>query len=103
MDGSGTGTAGSSYDGGAQTYPGVPFSTNDFHKPICTIQNYGDPNEVTCHLSPDTCDQVRNCYLVGLNDLNGAADYVQEMIAGYLQVRPAGEGGQGSHKSGVDV
>jgi len=73
MDGSGSGTGGSQYDGGSQSYPGVPFSTNDFHKPICTISNYGDPTE------------VRNCYLVGLNDLDGAASYVQEQIAGYLE------------------
>ena len=29
---------------------------------------------------------MRNCYLVGLNDLAGGQDYVQEKIAGYLQV-----------------
>ena len=74
MDHAGTGTSGSSYDGGAQSYPGVPFSSSDFHQPICEIQNYGNPTE------------VRNCYLVSLNDLNGAASYVQEKIAGYLQV-----------------
>jgi hypothetical protein len=31
--------------------------------------------------------QVRNCYLVGLNDLAGAKDYVRTKIAAYLQVR----------------
>ena len=65
MDGQGSGTAGSSYNGGAQDYPGVPFSSQDFNQPICQIQNYGDPTE------------VRNCYLVGLNDLAGAKSYVQ--------------------------
>ena len=55
----------------------MPFSTADFHKPICQIENYGDPTE------------VRNCYLVGLNDLAGGASYVQEKIAGYLQVAAA--------------
>ena len=73
MDGKGTGTGGSSFDGGSQSYPGVPFSNLDFNQPICQIQNYGDPTE------------VRNCYLVGLNDLAGAKSYVQDMIAGYLQ------------------
>merc|ERR1712123_91200 len=73
LDGVGTGTAGSSYNGGSQDYPGVPFSNTDFHQPICYIENYGDPTE------------VRNCYLVGLNDLAGGASYVQEKIAGYLQ------------------
>ena len=73
MDGKGTGTGGSSFDGGSQSYPGVPFSNMDFNQPICQIQNYGDPTE------------VRNCYLVGLNDLAGAKSYVQDMIAGYIQ------------------
>ena len=73
QDGGGTGTGGSSYSGGGQDYPGVPFSSQDFHQPICYINNYGDPNE------------VRNCYLVGLNDLAGAKDYVRQKIAAYLQ------------------
>ena len=28
-------------------------------------------------------DEVRNCYLVSLNDLNGGKDYVRDKIAGY--------------------
>ena len=28
-------------------------------------------------------DQVRNCYLVSLNDLNGGKDYVRQKIADY--------------------
>ena len=36
------------------------------------MQNYGDP------------DQVRNCYLVGLNDLDGAQSYVQDVQAKYM-------------------
>ena len=41
---------------------------------ICSFisQNYGDP------------DQVRNCYLVGLNDLDGAQTYVQDVQAKYM-------------------
>ena len=39
MDGKGTGTGGSSFDGGSQSYPGVPFSNLDFNQPICQIQN----------------------------------------------------------------
>ena len=61
----GTGTGGSSFSGGGQSYSGVPYSSLDFNQPICNIQDYGNPTE------------VRNCYLVGLNDLAGAKSYVQ--------------------------
>merc|ERR1712111_1449 len=70
--GSGQGTGGSGFDGGSQDYPGVPFGSGDFHQPYCEIQNYGDP------------DEVRNCYLVGLNDLDGGKDYVRQKIADYF-------------------
>jgi len=69
---SGTGTAGSSYDGNSESYPGVPFGSNDFHQPYCEIQNYNN------------ADEVRNCYLVSLNDLNGGSQYVREKISGYF-------------------
>merc|ERR1712215_634564 len=69
---SGQGTGGSSFDGGSQSYPGVPFSSLDFHQPYCEINNYGDVNE------------VRNCYLVSLNDLDGGKDYVRQKIADYF-------------------
>jgi len=69
---SGTGTAGSSFNGGSESYPGVPFGSGDFHQPYCEVNNYQDPNN------------VRNCYLVGLNDLNGGKDYVRDKIAGYM-------------------
>merc|ERR1711983_364237 len=69
---SGQGTGGSGFNGGSQDYSGVPFSSLDFHQPYCEIQNYGDPNE------------VRNCYLVSLNDLDGGKDYVRQKIADYF-------------------
>ena len=69
---SGTGTGGSSYNGGNQDYPGVPFSGWDFHQPYCEISNYQNP------------DEVRNCYLVSLNDLDGGKDYVRGKIADYI-------------------
>merc|ERR1712241_742717 len=69
---SGTGTGGSGYNGGSLDYPGVPFGYNDFHQPYCEINNYQDPQE------------VRNCYLVSLNDLNGGTDYVRGKIADYI-------------------
>ena len=41
--------------------------------PICSLfQNYADPYN------------VRNCYLVGLNDLDGAQSYVQDVQAAYM-------------------
>ena len=63
---------GSGYNGGSLDYPGVPFGYNDFHQPYCEINNYQDPQE------------VRNCYLVSLNDINGGSDYVRGKIADYI-------------------
>merc|ERR1719431_501321 len=70
--GSGQGTGGSGYDGPNENYPGVPFSNLDFHQPYCEISNYNDAND------------VRNCYLVSLNDLDGGKDYVRQKIADYF-------------------
>jgi alpha-amylase len=76
--GTGTGSAGSSWSGDAQSYPGVPFGSNDFHGSTecktsnLEIQNYQDPN------------QVRNCRLVGLRDLKGASTYVRQKVADYM-------------------
>ena len=61
------------FNGGSQQYPGVPYGPGDFHQPYCDVNNYQDPNN------------VRNCYLASLNDLNGG-----KWIASYsfLQVPP---------------
>merc|ERR1712241_478585 len=69
---SGTGTGGSGYNGGSLDYPGVPFGYGDFHQPYCEIQNY------------QNVDEVRNCYLVSLNDLDGGKDYVRQKIGDYF-------------------
>lgn len=69
--GSGQGTAGSNWDGGSQDFGAVPFSAWDFHQPYCEINDYNNVYE------------VRNCYLVGLNDLDGGKDYVRDKIAEY--------------------
>lgn len=69
---SGQGTGGSSFNGNNEDYPGVPFSNLDFHQPYCEISNYNDPND------------VRNCYLVSLNDLDGGKDYVRQKVADYF-------------------
>ena len=37
---SGTGTGGSSFNGNNEDYPGVPFSSLDFHQPYCEINDY---------------------------------------------------------------
>ena len=42
---------------------------------------------VKSRISLSEVRQVRNCYLVGLNDLAGGDDYVQEKIAEYFEVR----------------
>lgn len=51
----GTGTANSTST--AESYPAVPYSQEDFH-PNCLVSNYNDANN------------VRNCELVGLKDLD---------------------------------
>jgi len=69
---SGQGTGGSGFNGGNLDYPGVPFGGGDFHQPYCEINNY------------QNVDEVRNCYLVTLNDLDGGKDYVRGKIADYF-------------------
>lgn len=68
----GVGTAGSTSDPENRNYPGVPFSDEDFHNPMCGIQNYADPI------------QVRNCELAGLRDLNQTVPEVRERIVEML-------------------
>ncbi|XP_042220626.1 alpha-amylase 1-like [Homarus americanus] len=74
----GTGaTGGTSFDAGSESYPGVSYSGFDFNDANChtasgNIENYGD------------AIQVRNCKLVGLNDLNQGKDYVRSKIRDYL-------------------
>nr|AAO17927.2 alpha-amylase [Corbicula fluminea] len=67
----GTGTAGSSFDSSNYNFPGVPFVREHFN-PYCKLNNYGDPN------------QVRNCYLVDLTDLDQGNEYVRNKIAAFL-------------------
>ncbi|PAJ74346.1 alpha-amylase [Pseudoalteromonas sp. NBT06-2] len=66
-NGSGIGTAGSSY--GNNNYP--IYSPQDFHN-YCAINDYTNRW------------QVQNCQLVGLPDLNTDSFYVQETLAEYL-------------------
>ncbi|XP_018017055.1 alpha-amylase 1 isoform X2 [Hyalella azteca] len=71
------GVGGSSFDSGSENYPGVPYSGFDFNDGNCnsgsgSIESYQDAN------------QVRNCKLSGMNDLNQGSEYVRGMIMGYL-------------------
>jgi alpha-amylase len=68
-NGSGTGTAGSSYS--KYNYPGL-YQDQDFHGCRQPITDYGNR------------DNVQTCELVGLPDLNTGSDYVRGAIAGYL-------------------
>ncbi|KAK9871280.1 hypothetical protein WA026_011550 [Henosepilachna vigintioctopunctata] len=68
---SGNGIAGSSADAGSKSYPSVPYGYNDFHQ-SCSLNNYNDPNE------------VRNCELSGLKDLNQGSEYVRGKLVEYL-------------------
>ena len=75
---SGTGTAGSPYDGANSDYPGVPYTIENFHgSDVChshdgNIHDYNNPEE------------VRYCRLNGLRDLRHNTDYVDSKIAEYL-------------------
>jgi alpha-amylase len=74
--GSGSATGGSSFNGGSMNFP--DYSGNDFNgQGQCktgsgSIENYNDAN------------QVRNCRLSGMPDLNQGSDYVRGKIKGFL-------------------
>ncbi|XP_070562671.1 alpha-amylase-like [Ptychodera flava] len=77
--GNGQGIAGSSYDTSSYSFPGVPYGSNDFNRPQgkCTsgsgqIENYND------------ADEVRNCHLSGLMDLDLSSSYVRGKIVDYM-------------------
>ena len=76
--GNGRGSAGSSWSGDNQDFPGVPFSNWDFHgRAECSthsleIENYQDPV------------QVRNCRLSGLRDLKHSKPYVSQKIVEFM-------------------
>ncbi|MDX3071504.1 carbohydrate-binding module family 20 domain-containing protein [Streptomyces sp. MI02-7b] len=67
--GSGTGTGGTSYS--KYNYPGY-YQDQDFHSCRSSIGDYTNR------------DNVQNCELVGLADLNTGSDYVRSTIAAYL-------------------
>nr|BAA01600.1 maltopentaose forming amylase [Pseudomonas sp.] len=65
----GTSSAGRSWS--HHNYPGL-YGSQDFHHPVCAITNYGDANN------------VQNCELSGLQDLNTGSSYVRGKISDYL-------------------
>lgn len=64
------GTAGSTSDG-KRSFPAVPYTPKDFHRP-CTIDTYFDAH------------MVRNCDLDNLPDLDQSIDVVKDKIASFL-------------------
>ncbi|XP_061389344.1 alpha-amylase 1-like [Musca vetustissima] len=65
------GTGGSKADPNSKSYPAVPYSSTDFHA-TCGISNYNDVN------------QVRNCELVGLKDLDQSKEWVRDRIVEFM-------------------
>lgn len=70
----GTGTGGSTWS--ARNFPAVPFSSSDFHSPKCDIADadYGNNR-----------NNVMNCDMPGLPDLNTSIGSVQDKIAAYMK------------------
>jgi len=67
----GTGTAGSYFNSDLYNFTGVPYVKEHFNK-LCELNSYNDAN------------MIRNCYLVGLTDLDQSNEYVQNSIAAFL-------------------
>lgn len=66
------GTGGTTADPNNLSYPGVPYTSENFNHPVCTIQNYNNATE------------VRNCELSGLHDLNQRQTHVRNKIIEYF-------------------
>ena len=69
--GKGTGVAGSKYDGEGN-FPAIPYTKENFHD--CT-KNIGDYTNA---------DEVQNCRLTSLQDLDTSQEYVQDRLAEYM-------------------
>lgn len=69
--GEGTGVAGSKYDGEGN-FPAIPYAKENFHD--CT-KNIGDYTNA---------DEVQNCRLTSLQDLDTSQEYVQDKLADYM-------------------
>ncbi|MBT1181999.1 type I pullulanase [Bifidobacterium sp. CP2] len=69
--GTGTGVAGSTYDGDGN-FPAIPYTKENFHS---CIKNIGDYTNA---------DEVQNCRLTSLQDLDTSQEYVQDKLADYM-------------------
>ncbi|XP_069163465.1 alpha-amylase 1-like [Procambarus clarkii] len=70
-------TGGTSFDYGSESYPGVPYSGFDFNDANCNSSNGGIESYADAK-------QVRNCKLLGMNDLNQGSAYVRGKIRDFL-------------------
>ena len=75
---SGTGTAGNSFNGTSYDYPGVPYEANDFngHDKCNTI-------DLQIH-DLESREELRDCKLLGLDDLALGKEHVRTTISGYM-------------------
>ena len=71
LERSGTGTAGSYFNSDDFNFTGVPYSKEHFN-PVCELNSYND------------ADMIKNCYLVGLTDLDQANEYVRDQLVDFL-------------------
>ncbi|KAJ8925514.1 hypothetical protein NQ315_009353 [Exocentrus adspersus] len=67
----GKGTDGTNCNPNKKYYPGVPYHFHNFHK-SCAVNNYND------------AENVRNCEIVHLRDLDQSQEYVRQTIVQYL-------------------
>lgn len=67
----GTGTAGSYFNSDDYDFPGVPY-TRDHFNPYCELNSYNDKHT------------IKDCYLVGLTDLDQHNYYVRDTLAAFL-------------------
>ncbi|KAH3853812.1 alpha-amylase A-like [Dreissena polymorpha] len=67
----GTGTAGSTFNSDLFDFPGVPYIKEHFNE-VCPLNSYNDAHT------------IKDCYLVGLTDLDQNISYVRDKIAAFL-------------------
>ncbi|XP_074600173.1 alpha-amylase-like [Brevipalpus obovatus] len=74
----GKGFSGAPFYGTNKSYPGVPYTYENFNSVQRCSSISGDIE------NPSDLYQLRDCQLTGLNDLNNSQEYVQNKIAGAL-------------------
>lgn len=81
-DQTGVGVAGSTFNRASLSYPA--FSAQDFHG-ACVIQDSDYQWSDDSGVRQQRANNIRNCQLGGLPDLNTGKEYVRQTIANYLQ------------------